>query len=186
MNILVEKRQLMDQAAIQRVLRRLAHEIVEREEGVADLVLVGIHTGGVFLAERLAKLIAEVEGQAPPMGTVDITLYRDDVLEGLPRPVIGATSLPFQLAAKKVVLVDDVLYTGRTVRAALDALTDYGRPSRVRLAVLIDRGRRELPIQADYVGQRVDTTESQSVKVRLVEREQPDRVVMYELAVGEG
>lgn len=178
---LVEKRRLMDAPAIQRALRRLATEVIEREEGVSDLVLVGIHTGGVYLARRLCLLIEEIENQSVPMGAVDITLYRDDALDGLPRPVIGTTSLPFKLSAKKVVLVDDVLYTGRTVRAALDALNDFGRPRRVRLAVLVDRGRRELPIQADYVGSRVDTEEGQRVKVQLSEKSQQDQVLLYEL-----
>lgn len=176
-----EIRELMDRAAMHRALRRLAHEIVEREEGIQELVLVGIHTGGVHLARRLVDLIAEIENAPVPMGVVDITLYRDDALEGLPRPVIGATSLPFELERKKVLLVDDVLYTGRTVRAALDALNDYGRPRRVRLAVLVDRGHRELPVQGDYVGLRVDTLPEQSVKVRLTERGFDDRVVLLEL-----
>jgi pyrimidine operon attenuation protein/uracil phosphoribosyltransferase len=179
-----EKRPIADAAGIQRVLRRLAHEIVEREEGVDDLVLVGIHTGGVYLAERLAKLIAEIENREVPQGQVDITLYRDDALRGLPRPEIGPTSLPFRLAQKKVVLVDDVLYTGRTVRAALDAMNDFGRPQRVRLAVLVDRGHRELPIQADYVGLKVESSREQSVKVLLAERGHTDRIAVYELKEG--
>lgn len=183
---LTELREILDAAGVQRALRRLAHEIVERESGIDDLVLVGIRTGGVHLAERLARMIGEIEAREVPQGQVDITLYRDDALRGLPRPEIGPTSLPFQLAAKKVVLVDDVLFTGRTVRAALDALNDYGRPHRVRLAVLIDRGHRELPIQADYVGLRVDTTDDQSVKVQLEERGQTDRIVLFELTKAEG
>ncbi|MCA9669038.1 MAG: bifunctional pyr operon transcriptional regulator/uracil phosphoribosyltransferase PyrR [Myxococcales bacterium] len=169
----------MDGAAIARVLRRMAHEIIEREQGTDDLVLVGIYSGGVYLAGRLAKHIGEIEGREPPRGAVDITLYRDDLFEGLPRPVIGKTELPFRLAHKKVVLVDDVCFTGRTVRAALDALNDYGRPHRVRLAVLVDRGLRELPIQPDYVGLRVETDVDQSVKVRLVEKGEQDRVVLF-------
>lgn len=183
---LTELREILDAAGVQRALRRLAHEIVERESGIDDLVLVGIRTGGVHLAERLARMIGEIEAREVPQGQVDITLYRDDALRGLPRPEIGPTSLPFQLAAKKVVLVDDVLFTGRTVRAALDALNDYGRPHRVRLAVLIDRGHRELPIQADYVGLRVDTTADQSVKVQLEERGQTDRIVLFELTKAQG
>ncbi|MFH1129900.1 MAG: bifunctional pyr operon transcriptional regulator/uracil phosphoribosyltransferase PyrR [Pseudomonadota bacterium] len=178
---LVEKKQLMDSGSMTRVLRRLADEILERENGVKDLVFVGIHTGGVYLSQRLGKLIEGMEGKKVPQGAVDITLYRDDALEGLPRPVIGSTELPFALGAKKVVLVDDVLYTGRTIRAALDALNDFGRPQRVRLVVLVDRGCRELPIQADYVGLRVDTTPNQSVKVRLTERGGSDQVVLLEL-----
>lgn len=179
---LVELKKLMDGAAMTRALRRLADEIVEREHGVEGLVLVGIHTGGVHLAERIARLIEEIEGVPVARGTVDITLYRDDLFEGLPRPEIGETQLPFELSAKKVVLVDDVLFTGRTVRAALDALTDYGRPKRVRLAVLVDRGCRELPIHADYVGLKVDSEASQSVKVRLAERGQTDEVVLLQVS----
>jgi pyrimidine operon attenuation protein / uracil phosphoribosyltransferase len=177
---LVEKREVMDEAAIARALRRIANEIVEREMGVEDLVLVGIRTGGVWLAHRLARLIQEIEKVPIPEGAVDITLYRDDVFSGLPRPEIGPTELPFNLSDKKVVLVDDVLYTGRTIRAALDALTDYGRPRRVRLAVLMDRGQRELPIQADYIGSRIDAPPHQTVKVRLREKGDQDRVVILE------
>jgi len=171
----------MDGAAMSRALRRLAHEIIEREEGVDDLVIVGIHTGGVHLAERLRAQIEQIEDCEVPRGTIDITLYRDDLFEGLPRPVIGRTELPFRLAAKKVVLVDDVLFTGRTVRAALDALNDYGRPRRVRLAVLVDRGRRELPIHGDYVGLKVETGADNSVKVHLAEKGQTDEVVLLQV-----
>ncbi len=163
-----------------RVLRRIAHEIVERHAGGRDVALVGVHTGGYVLAERLVKLLAAVEGAAVPLGAVDITLYRDDVFVGLPRPEVGATELPFELAGRTIVLVDDVLYTGRTVRAALDALNDYGRPRAVELAVLVDRGHRELPIQADYVGLKVETSRSESVRVMLRELGEPDRVVLRE------
>lgn len=147
------------------MLRRIASEIVERHGGVENLALVGIRTGGLYLAETLQGLILELEGQAPLLGAVDITLYRDDVFEGLPRPEIGVTELPFELAGVEVVLVDDVLYTGRTIRAALDALMDYGRPRLVRLAVLVDRGLRELPIRADFVGITTETSSAESVKV---------------------
>jgi len=150
------------------MLRRLASHIVERRGG-AGLALVGIRTGGLHLAERLVGLIESIEGARPPLGAVDITLYRDDVFRGLPRPEIGPTELPFQLDGVTVVLVDDVLYTGRTVRAALDALMDFGRPRAVQLAVLVDRGLRELPIQADYVGLATETAPDESVKVYLRE-----------------
>jgi len=166
---LVERRVLADGAAVARMLRRLASEIAEKSGGTAGLGLVGIRTGGLFLAERLAALIEGIEGHRPLLGAVDITLYRDDVFRGLPRPEIGPTELPFELEGTTVVLVDDVLYTGRTVRAALDALMDYGRPRAVQLAVLIDRGRRELPIQADYVGLAAETGADESVKVFLTE-----------------
>lgn len=179
------------------MLRRMASEIVERNSGVSGLALVGIRTGGLYLAQRLQRLLGELarhegarhEGgagagdaaagdDAPPLGTVDITLYRDDVFQGLPRPQIGATELPFDLEGVTVVLVDDVLYTGRTVRAALDALMDYGRPRAVQLAVLVDRGFRELPIRADYVGVAVETTREESVRVQLCETDGRDRVVV--------
>ncbi|MBK8482613.1 MAG: bifunctional pyr operon transcriptional regulator/uracil phosphoribosyltransferase PyrR [Proteobacteria bacterium] len=163
---------------MQRVLRRLAHEIVEREQGTAGLAIIGIHTGGAYVARRLVALIAECEGVAVPLGEIDITLYRDDALAGLPRPVIGATHLPFEVTERKLLLVDDVLYTGRTVRAALDALNDYGRPRRVRLAVLVDRGHRELPIQADHVGVRLETEPAQRVEVQFAECQQVDAVVL--------
>jgi pyrimidine operon attenuation protein / uracil phosphoribosyltransferase len=181
---LVVRRELLDESGLQRTLRRLAQEIAERHppggprEGEGDggeaLALVGIRTGGLVLAERLARLLPG----PPPIGAIDITLYRDDVFEGLPRPEVGSTELPFSLPGRTVILVDDVLYTGRTVRAALDALMDFGRPRRVELAVLVDRGHRELPIQADFVGLRVETTRSESVRVMLSELGEPDRVVL--------
>jgi pyrimidine operon attenuation protein/uracil phosphoribosyltransferase len=176
---LVERRVLADPPAVARMLRRLASEIVEKTGGTAGLALVGIRTGGLFMAERLAALIEGIEGRRPLLGAVDITLYRDDVFGGLPRPEIGPTELPFDPGGVTVVLVDDVLYTGRTVRAALDALMDYGRPRAVQLAVLIDRGRRELPIQADYVGLAAETAADESVKVFLTEAgHERDRVVL--------
>ena len=142
---LVERRVLADRAAVTRMLRRIANEIVERTGGASAIALVGIRTGGLYLAERLQRLIGEIEGELPPVGAIDISLYRDDVFEGLPKPVIGPTELPFEVAGMPIVLIDDVLYTGRTVRAALDALMDYGRPRAVQLAVLVDRGLRERP-----------------------------------------
>jgi len=173
---LVEKRLLADEAAIARMLRRMANEIVEQNGGAGELALVGIITGGQYLAERLRDLIADMEGTRPPVGSIDITLYRDDVFQGLPRPQIGPTNLPFALEGVTVVLVDDVLYTGRTVRAALDALMDYGRPRAVRMAALVDRGRRELPVQADFVGLSVETTDQDSVRVLLSETGEADRI----------
>ncbi len=170
---------MADAAAVARMLRRIANEILERNGGAGELALVGIRTGGLFLAQRLQKLVAELEETEPPLGAVDIALYRDDVFQGLPRPEIGATELPFQLSGVTVVLVDDVLYTGRTVRAALDALMDYGRPRAVQLAVLVDRGLRELPIRPDYVGLTTETTSTDSVRVRLTEADEgEDRVIL--------
>lgn len=156
----------------------MANEIVERNQGAQSIALVGIRTGGLHLAERLVSLVESIEGHKPPLGAVDITLYRDDVFVGLPRPQIGPTELPFRLAGVNIVLVDDVLFTGRTVRAALDALMDYGRPKQVQLAALVDRGMRELPIAADYVGLTVDTNANDSIRVFLKERGEEDRVVL--------
>jgi pyrimidine operon attenuation protein/uracil phosphoribosyltransferase len=180
---LVEVRELLDAAAIGRALRRIAHEIVERNaRAEGGLVLVGIRTAGVPLAERLSRFIRETgEPLLVEQGAIDITLYRDDVFEGLPKPEVGRTELPgHSIAGRTVVLVDDVLYTGRTIRAALDALMDFGRPRAVQLAALIDRGHRELPIQPDYVGQAVQTTRDQSVKVTLAELGGVDKVMLRE------
>jgi pyrimidine operon attenuation protein/uracil phosphoribosyltransferase len=168
-----------DAADVGRMLRRIGHEIVEANRGVAGLALVGIRTGGLHLAQRLRRIIDEAEGQAPLLGAIDIALYRDDIGVQRPRPEVGPTELPFALDGARVVLVDDVLYTGRTVRAALDALMDYGRPRTVSLAVLVDRGLRELPIQADQVGMKIATTGDEVVKVELTETgRDADRVVV--------
>jgi pyrimidine operon attenuation protein/uracil phosphoribosyltransferase len=179
---LLERRELLDEAGIARTLRRIAHEIVERvPQDERPLYLVGIRTGGAFLANRLVELVAAETGEARPLhGAVDISLYRDDVFRGLPKPEIGPTELPEPVDGKTIVLVDDVLFTGRTVRAAMDVLADYGRPRSVKLAALVDRGRRELPIQPDFVGVTVQTTASESVRVMLKERGEPDRVVLRE------
>jgi pyrimidine operon attenuation protein/uracil phosphoribosyltransferase len=152
--------------------------LVERNH--ADVFLVGIRTGGAYLAERLAKLLRDGGETHPLVGAIDITLYRDDVFQGLPKPEIGPTDLPESPDGKLVVLVDDVLFTGRTIRAAMDVVADYGRPRAVQLAVLVDRGRRELPIQPDFVGLRVQTAANESVRVMLKERGEPDRVVLRE------
>jgi pyrimidine operon attenuation protein/uracil phosphoribosyltransferase len=164
-----------------RMLRRIASEIVERNDGAKHIALVGIRTGGLHVAERLVSLIEDIEDHRAPLGAVDITLYRDDVFIGLPRPEVGPTELPFELEGLNIVLVDDVLFTGRTVRAALDALMDYGRPAQVQLAVLVDRGMRELPIAADYVGIGIETCMDDSVRVFLEEVGETDRVVLRTL-----
>jgi pyrimidine operon attenuation protein/uracil phosphoribosyltransferase len=156
---------LLDPTAIARGLRRVAVEIAERGRGVADLGLVGIRRGGVPLATRLAALLQELEGTAPPVGALDITLYRDDAATALPNPRIGPSHIPFSVEGRRIVLVDDVLYTGRTIRAAVDALLDYGRPRRIELVVLVDRGGRELPIQPDYVVRTVELGATQRVEV---------------------
>jgi pyrimidine operon attenuation protein/uracil phosphoribosyltransferase len=178
---LIERREILDQAGIARTLRRMAYEMIERiHPQERPLYFVGIRTGGAFLAQRLvAMLSAQGEG-SPLLGAIDITLYRDDVFRGLPKPEIGPTDLPESIDGKTIILVDDVLYTGRTVRAAMDVLADYGRPRAVKLAALIDRGLRELPIHPDFVGAVVQTTASESVRVMLAERGEPDRVVLRE------
>ncbi|HWC76526.1 MAG TPA: bifunctional pyr operon transcriptional regulator/uracil phosphoribosyltransferase PyrR [Blastocatellia bacterium] len=174
------KAQIMDESGITRALSRLASQIVERNVGTADLLLVGIRRRGVPLAERIADKIKQLEGQRPPTGQLDITLYRDDLSTIGPRPVVNKTDIPADVTDSTIVLVDDVLYTGRTVRAALDELVDFGRPRRVELAVLIDRGHRELPIQADYVGKYVQTTESEIIKVMLKDYDEEEQVVLVE------
>ena len=174
------KREFLDEAGIGRALDRMALELVERNQGTDGLALVGIHRGGVPLARRLSERIREATGCEVPVGMIDITLYRDDVFIGLPQPIVGKTELPFVVDSARVVLVDDVLYTGRTVRAALDALVDFGRPRSVQLAVLVDRGHRELPIQADFVGRVEQTQVNESVKVMLSELGTKDAVVIQQ------
>jgi pyrimidine operon attenuation protein / uracil phosphoribosyltransferase len=175
---------LLDPAALSRTLTRIAHEIIEGSPDLDELALVGIQTRGVPLAQRLARLIEERAGAAPDLGAVDITFYRDDVsVRGgeaplAAQPVVRATQLDFPLDGRTVVLVDDVLYTGRTIRAAIEALFDYGRPARVRLAVLVDRGHRELPIRPDYVGKNLPTARSERIQVQLVEVDEVDAVLL--------
>ncbi|NPV27695.1 MAG: bifunctional pyr operon transcriptional regulator/uracil phosphoribosyltransferase PyrR [Firmicutes bacterium] len=174
------KAQIMDADQIRRALTRIAHEIIEKNKGIANVVLVGIRRRGVPLAERLARKIAEIEGQSVPIGTLDITLYRDDLTMLTVQPVVHRTEVPVSVTGKTIVLVDDVLYTGRTIRAALDALMDLGRPQAIQLAVLVDRGHRELPIRADYVGKNVPTSRKEIVHVKLVEVDGEERVVIEE------
>ena len=173
-----EQTVLMDGAGIKRALTRIAHEILERNKGVADIVLIGIRSGGVFLADGIAQQISVIEGGTVLVGAVDITLYRDDCSGQLPHHPVGKTNIPFSLEAKKVVLVDDVLYTGRTIRAAMDAMMDFGRPKSIQLAVLIDRGHRELPIRADFVGRNVPTSQKENVQVVFDELNQPIEVIL--------
>ncbi|MDA8442365.1 MAG: bifunctional pyr operon transcriptional regulator/uracil phosphoribosyltransferase PyrR [Peptococcaceae bacterium] len=177
---LVEKNQIMDADALRRVVTRIAHEIIEKNQGIADVVLIGIRRRGVPLAERLQAKIKEIEGVDVPLGVLDITLYRDDLTTLAYQPVVHRTEVPFSIQGKKVILVDDVLYTGRTARAALDAVIDIGRPKVIQLAVLVDRGHRELPIRADYVGKNLPTSSKEVVSVRLLEIDQEDRVILNE------
>ena len=174
-----EKAQVLDEAALDRALTRIAHEILERNGGAKDLALVGLRTRGVTLAHRLAAKLAAIDGATVPVGTLDITLYRDD-LDMRGAPVVRGTDIPFSIKNKTVVLVDDVLYTGRTIRAALDALIDLGRPTMIQLAILIDRGHRELPIRPDFIGKNLPTSRRESVAVRLREHDGEDRVVIEE------
>jgi len=175
---------LLDAEAIERTLSRIAHELIERNDDLDALALVGIHTRGVPLAARLRRLVAERSGTELALGALDITFHRDDVLVRNggaplhPQPVVHGTALDFSLHGKTVVLVDDVLYTGRTIRAAIDALLDYGRPDRVQLAVLVDRGHRELPIRPDYVGKNLPTSRAERVQVQLVEVDEADGVLL--------
>jgi pyrimidine operon attenuation protein / uracil phosphoribosyltransferase len=177
-------REILDADALARTLARLAHELIERNDDVASLALVGIHTRGVPLAGRLRTLVAERSGLAPLLGAVDISFHRDDVLVrggGAPlraQPLVRGTELDFPLEGRTCVLVDDVLFTGRTIRAAIDALLDYGRPARVQLAVLVDRGHRELPIRPDYVGKNLPTALEERVRVELAETDGADRVLL--------
>nr|WP_246512303.1 bifunctional pyr operon transcriptional regulator/uracil phosphoribosyltransferase PyrR [Polycladomyces abyssicola] len=172
----MEAKTILDEAAIRRALTRIAHEILERNKGVENTVLVGIRTRGIFLAQRLSERIRQIEGVSVPVGELDITLYRDDLTEKAEQPEVRGSEIPVEIHGKKVILVDDVLYTGRTVRAAMDALIDMGRPRMIQLAVLIDRGHRELPIRPDYVGKNVPTSQSELVAVLLQESDGIDAV----------
>lgn len=174
------KAQIMDEDQIRRALTRIAHEIIERNKGIDGLMLLGIKTRGVPLAERLAGLIERIEGHKPPVGVLDISLYRDDLTAVGDQPVLNSTNVSESVVGKSIVLVDDVLYTGRTVRAALDAVIDLGRPQLIQLAILVDRGHRELPIRADYVGKNVPTSKREVVAVQLQETDGVDRVVIKE------
>jgi pyrimidine operon attenuation protein/uracil phosphoribosyltransferase len=172
--------QVMDADRMSRALTRIAHEILERNRGLDDLALVGIRTRGVPLARRIARALKEINGDDVPTGALDITLYRDDLMRHPvgPQPLVRRTEIPFSIDDRKIMLVDDVLYTGRTIRAALDALIDFGRPRAIQLIALVDRGHRELPIKADYVGKNLPTSLKQSVQVRLQEIDGTDEIVI--------
>ncbi|MCE7794679.1 bifunctional pyr operon transcriptional regulator/uracil phosphoribosyltransferase PyrR [Salipaludibacillus sp. CUR1] len=171
---------ILDEQAIRRALTRIAHEIIERNKGISDCILVGIKTRGVFIAQRLAEKIAAIEGEKIATGEVDITLYRDDLTHKRTdeQPEIKGTDISVDVTDKKVILVDDVLFTGRTVRAALDAVIDLGRPSQIQLAVLIDRGHRELPIRPDFIGKNVPTSKSEVIEARLQEVDEAEEVIL--------
>jgi pyrimidine operon attenuation protein/uracil phosphoribosyltransferase len=177
---LKEKAQLMSASEIERTLVRLVHEIIEKNNGAGELGIVGIRRRGVFLAQRLGEMIQRIEKTPVPVGTLDISLYRDDLSTVGPKPVVQKTDIEFPITGKNIVLADDVLYTGRTTRAALDALFRQGRPKRVQLCVLIDRGHRELPIEATFVGRRVQTTENEIIEVKLREIDHTEKVLLVE------
>lgn len=172
---------VLDDKSIQRALTRIAHEILERNKGIEECILIGIKTRGIHLAERLAKRIEQIEGQKIPVGELDITLYRDDLTYKTAdaEPEVRGSELPVETRNRKVILVDDVLYTGRTVRAAMDALVDFGRPSSIQLAVLVDRGHRELPIRADFIGKNIPTSSQEKVVVELLESDGMDQVNIH-------
>ncbi|MBD3347586.1 MAG: bifunctional pyr operon transcriptional regulator/uracil phosphoribosyltransferase PyrR [Candidatus Eisenbacteria bacterium] len=172
------KARVMDADDMRRAVVRIAHEILERNGGVEGLAVIGIQTRGAFLARRVADAIAQIEDQTIPVGILDITLYRDDLRTIAEQPVVNESDIPFDVQGKTLVLVDDVLYTGRTVRAALDEIIDFGRPRSVQLAVLVDRGHRELPIRADYVGKNVPTSSSEAISVKMTEKDGSDEVLI--------
>ncbi|GJM44978.1 MAG: bifunctional protein PyrR [Gemmatimonadota bacterium] len=180
MRSLVEKARIMSADDMRRAISRLSHEIIERIGGPEDVIICGIRTRGQFLAERIVKKIKEIEDVRVPLGILDITLYRDDLQTVAKQPVVRSTEIPVSIVDKHVVLVDDVLYTGRTIRAAMDEVIDFGRPKTIQLAVLVDRGHREFPIRADYVGKNVPTSQNEVVKVQFAEVDGADSVVVLE------
>jgi len=177
---MAQKKVVMDAEAIDRSLTRISYEILERNKGTDDLVVIGIRTGGACLARRLQEKIEKIEGSEVPVGILDITLYRDDLMTGTKKPKLRKTDIPFSLDKKKVILIDDVLFTGRTIRAAMDALIDFGRPRLIQLAVLIDRGHRELPIRADFIGESLPSALWDKVDVKLKEQGKEDEVLIIE------
>ena len=176
----IEKRELLNSQSVERAITRITHEILEKNKGALNLALIGLRTRGVFLAKRIALKVEEIEKVKVPLGIVDVTLYRDDIGRTEAHPRLQKTEIDFSVTDKTIVLVDDVLFTGRTIRAALDAIMDLGRPRFVRLAVLIDRGNRELPIQANFVGRELPTTRDELIQVQLMETDGIDRVVLGE------
>ena len=177
---LKEKSKILDKDSMAKTLERIAHEIVEKNKAIDEIAIIGIKNRGAYLGERLAVKLEKISGSKISVGALDITLYRDDLTEASSQPVVHATEIDFDIGGKKIILVDDVLYTGRTIRCALDALIDFGRPGQIQLAVLVDRGHRELPIRADYVGKNVPTSLKEVVEVRLAECDGKDEVILCE------
>ena len=173
----MQKAKIMDEKAIGRAITRISHEIIERNKGIQDIVLVGIKTRGIYIAQRLAERLKQLEDIDVPVGELDITLYRDDVKD-MEEPELHSSDVPVSIEGKEVILVDDVLYTGRTIRAAMDAVMDLGRPRKISLAVLVDRGHRELPIRADYVGKNIPTSKTEEIIVEMEERDGADRIMI--------
>jgi len=178
------KAKLFTEEDLRRIVTRLAHEIIEKNRGIKNLVIIGLRTRGAYVAERIAKKIEEIEKMPIPTGYLDATLYRDDFRTRMKQPEVQVTNISFQIDEKNVILVDDVLFTGRTIRAALDALMDFGRPSRIHLAVLVDRGHRELPIKADFVGKNIPTSIGEEVRVKLTEVDEEDCIYLVEQVSG--
>ena len=181
MNIQI-KSKIMDDQDLGRTIARLTHEILEKNKGHENIVVIGMRTRGVYLAERIAKKLKEVENKEVPLGILDITLYRDDFRTALKQPKVQITDIPFSIDNKNIILVDDVLYTGRTVRAALDALMDFGRPASIQLAILVDRGHRELPIKADFIGKNVPTSYGEEIRVHMKEIDEDDGVFLVDIS----
>jgi len=181
MNIRI-KSKIMDDLDLGRTVARLTHEILEKNKGYENIVVIGMRTRGVYLAERIAKKLKEVENKEVPLGVLDITLYRDDFRSVLKQPKVQITDIPFSIDNKNIILVDDVLYTGRTVRAALDALMDFGRPASIQLAILVDRGHRELPIKADFIGKNVPTSYGEEIRVHMKEIDEDDGVFLVDIS----
>ncbi|MBC8183392.1 bifunctional pyr operon transcriptional regulator/uracil phosphoribosyltransferase PyrR [candidate division KSB1 bacterium] len=179
------KAKIIDETGLKRTITRLSHEIVERNHGTEIIAAVGIRTRGAFVAERIVKEIERIESKKIPLGILDITMYRDDFRQRLKQPVLQQTDIPFNIDEKNIVLIDDVLYTGRTIRAALDALMSFGRPAQIQLAVLVDRGHRELPIKPDYVGKNIPTSIGEEIQVKLKEVDDEDCVLLVEAPLGE-
>lgn len=176
------KAQILNKSDMGRIVTRLAHEILEKNRGLEKLVLIGLRTRGAYLAERISHKIQEIEGREVPTGFLDVTLYRDDFRTRLKQPSVEVTNIPFAIDEENIVLIDDVLYTGRTIRAALDALMDFGRPARIYLAILVDRGHRELPIKADFVGKNIPTSFGEEIKVKLQEIDGEDSVNLIDIS----